>query len=201
MKRALLWCGSVGLLVAAACARRGSPGAPAPLAVTRLGTPDLFGPGIVVAASDSVQFVLTRPAYVIVLHVDADGSIDPAFPRRTGESTTSVPQGPGAYVVIAHDSAPAARALPPEPVIRSAAALARHGQQAPPPPADPGAPAQSYWLVIAADVATSAREVRMRLQAMRLQFPSLEGELKALPRALVATRTGNWAAYYVPAAP
>ncbi|HEX4628488.1 MAG TPA: hypothetical protein VH137_06830 [Gemmatimonadales bacterium] len=172
--------------------------------MTRLGTPDLYGPGIVVAASDRVQFFLTRPAYVIVLRVDADGSIDPVFPRSSGAYTTSAPQEPGAYVVTARDSAPAARALPPEPVIRSAAALARHGQQAPPPPGAlgaPGAPARSYWLVIAADVATSAREVRTRLQAMSLLFRSLEGELTALPRALVATRTGNWAAYYVPAAP
>ena len=80
--------------------------------------------------------------------------------------------------------------------------LARAGRRAPPPGADLGdsvSTPPAFWLVIVSDVATNASEVRTRLQAMKLEFPSVKAELEALPKALVAKRAGSWAAYYAPA--
>ncbi len=166
--------------------------------VTRLGAADAYGPGITAVSAGQVQFTLVRPAYVIVLRVGQDGGIEPIAPRA-GEPTQ---YDAGLHGV---EGAPPddARGSPVhEPVLRSAEALARAGRRAPPPGADLGdsvVTPKAFWLVVVSDVATSASEVRARLQAMKLEFPSVKAELEALPNALVGKRAGSWAAYYAPA--
>jgi hypothetical protein len=178
------------------CAGRVASGqSPRPERVTRLGAADAFGPGITAVSAGGVQFQLARPAHVIVLRVGQDGSIEPIVPRA-GEPTQ--------YDIGLHGVAgpplDEARASPVrEPVLRSAEALARTGRRAPPPGADLGDSVitpHAFWLVVVSDVATSASEVRARLQAMKLDFSSVKAELEALPKALVGKRAGSWAAYY-----
>ena len=184
-------------------AQAGSAGPP----VTRLGSRTAYGPGIVGAAARRVEFELTRPAHVIVLLVDPDGSIQPVFPA-SGENTTE--RAAGRQVVELNATSGAGQAGPEAshaapPVMRSAQQLAREGEPARPSATgddDPRvAPVTAYWLVIVSDVPTTADEVQERLEAMTLQFSSLKAELEALARALVARRTKVWAASYTPAAP
>jgi len=173
--------------------------------VTRLGSRTAYGPGIVAAATRRVEFELTRPAHVIVLLVDPDGSIQPVFPA-SGEGTTERAAG---LQVVELKATPGAAQAGPEvphaapPVMRSAQQLAREGERARPSATGDDEPrvlpVTSYWLVIVSDVPTSADEVQERLEAMTLQFSSMKAELEALARGLVARRTKTWAASYTPA--
>ena len=166
--------------------------------VTRLGAADAYGPGITAVSAGRVQFTLARPAHVIVLRVGQDGGIEPITPRA-GEPTQ---YDAGLHSVEGPSLDDAPGLLVHEPVLRSAEALARAGRRAPPPGADLGdsvVTPKAFWLVVVSDVATSASEVRARLQAMTLDFSSVKAELEALPKALVGKRAGSWAAYYAPA--
>jgi len=166
--------------------------------VTRLGAADAYGPGITTVSAGQVQFTLARPAHVIVLRVAQDGGIEPILPRA-GEPTQ---YEAGLHGVEGPPLDATGGSPVHEPVLRSAEALARAGRRAPPPGADLGdsvSTPPAFWLVIVSDVATNASEVRTRLQAMKLEFPSVKAELEALPKALVAKRAGSWAAYYAPA--
>lgn len=175
------------------------------LPVNRLGSRTEFGPGIVAAAAKRVEFELTRPAHVIVLLVDPDGSIQPVFPA-SGESTTE--RTAGRQVVELKATAGPAQPGPEvphaaPPVMRSAQQLASEGERARPRATGDDeprvAPVTSYWLVITSDVPTTAEDVQARLESMTLQFSSLKAELEALARGLVARRTKQWAASYAPA--
>ena len=175
--------------------------------VSRLGSRTAFGPGIVAAEARRVEFDLTRPAHVIVLLVDPDGSIQPVFPA-SGERTTERAAG---RQVVELKAAPGAAQAGPEgphaapPVMRSAQQLASEGERARPSATGDDeprvAPVTAYWLVIVSDVPTTAEEIEERLGAMTLQFSSLKAELEALARGLVARRTKVWAASYSPAVP
>jgi hypothetical protein len=170
--------------------------------VTRLGARDAYGPGIVGATSQQLQFELTRPAHVIVLRVDVDGTIEPVFPQAEDSVTQ---KAASRHVVAAAEfaRAPEQAARPTDPVIRSADALAREGRRARPSAAggedQPLAAATAYWLLIVSDVATSAAEVQARLEATNREFPTMQAELDGLTRALMGRRTRQWAAFYTPA--
>jgi hypothetical protein len=185
---------SLLLSLVAGCAGHAAPRAEAPLAVTRLGAVDTYGPGIVSASPRDVRFKLARPAHVIVLRVERDGSIEPVFPVR-GDDVTQ--QGVGQHFVEAPEPervAPATRLL--DPVLRSPDALVRAGRLAPPPASPIVDSTARYWLVIASDVATSADELRARLEAMRREYRGVQAEVEALARGLTAGRATTWAAYY-----
>jgi hypothetical protein len=178
---------------------------PPPPNVTRLGSRTAYGPGIVAAEARRVEFELTRPAHVIVLLVDPDGSIQPVFPAY-GERTTERPVG---RQVVELKATPGAAQTGPEvshaapPVMRSAQQLAMEGERARPRATGDDEPRVAlvtpYWLVIVSDVPTTAEDIEQRLEAMTLQFASMKAELDALARALVARRTKVWAASYAPA--
>jgi hypothetical protein len=93
---------------------------------------------------------------------------------------------------------PATRLL--DPVLRSPDALVRAGRAAPAPESARVDSTTHYWLLVTSDVQTSASELRTRLEAMRRTYPSVQAELEALARGLVATRATLWAAYYAAAA-
>jgi len=179
-----------------------------PLPVTRLGQRTTYGSGIVAASARRVEFELTRPAHVIVLLVDPDGSIQPVFPA-SGENTTE--RAAGRQVVELNaptGTAPAAARDVPHaapPVMRTAQQLASEGERARPSATGDDEPRAAlvipYWLVITSDVATTAEEVQAKLEAMTLQFSSQRAELEALARGLMARRTKTWAASYAPAGP
>src|SRR3989454_793959 len=146
-------------------------------------------------AAGRVQFNLVRRAQVFVLGVGQGGGIEPIAPRG-GEPTQ---YDAGLHGVEGPPPDAAGGSPVHEPVLRSAAALARAGRRAPPPGADLGdsvVTPKAFWLVVVSDVGTSASAVRARLQAMKLEFPSVKAELEALPKALVGKRAGSWAAYY-----
>ncbi len=188
---------SLLLSLVAGCAGHAEPRAAAPLWVIRLGAVETYGPGIVSASPRDVRFRLARPAHIIVLRVTRDGSIEPVFPVRGDEVTQ---QGVGQHFVEAPDSesiAPATRLL--DPVLRSPEALVRAARPAPPPASPIVDSTARYWLVIASDVATSAGELRARLESMRREYRSVQAELEALARALTAGRATTWAAYYAQA--
>ncbi len=185
------------LSLVAGCAGHSAPRAAAPLSVTRLGAADAYGPGIVSASRHDLRFRLARPAHIIVLRVEHDGSIVPVFPARSDDVTQ---QGVGQHFVEAPEPdpvAPATRFL--EPVLRSPDALVRAGRPAPPPASPLVDSTARYWLVVASDVATSASELRARLEAMRREYRSVQAELEALARGLTAGRATTWAAYYAAA--
>src|SRR5437870_4914349 len=115
----------------AACGGHAAPHLAAPLAVTRLGAADVYGPGIMSVSIHEVRFELARPAHVIVLRVGADGTIEPVFPQRDDAATR---QDVGWHYVEAPEpesGAPTARIL--DPVLRSPDALVRAAHEAPPP--------------------------------------------------------------------
>jgi len=102
------------------CAGRWASGQSPRPGVTRLGAADAYGPGITAVSTGGVEFLLERPAHVIVLRVGQDGSIEPIVPRA-GEPTQ--------YDVGVHsvEGPPLdeARVSPVrEPVLRAARALA-----------------------------------------------------------------------------
>jgi hypothetical protein len=174
--------------------------------VTRLGSRDAYGPGIVEATSRQLRLELTRPAHVIVLRVDPDGSIQLVSPE-SGEGAVERPAGqqivemPPASRVEAAPEAPHVT----DPVLRTADALAREGRRARPSATGSEeqavAPATAYWLLIVSDVPTSAADVEARLESMNREFPTMKAELEGLTRALIGRRTRQWAAFYTPARP
>ena len=54
-----------------------------------------------------------------------------------------------------------------------------------------------YWLLIVSDAPTTAGELAARLRVMEVRDTSLVAVVRALPEALVGSRTSQWAAYYV----
>lgn len=160
--------------------------------VTRLGAARSYGPGILQATYAELRFELTRDAHVIVLQVDPSGGITPVFPADSepGLRPSGVHILAGANPVV-----PAAEeARITDPVLRSAAELARAGRAVRPPAVamDDTASIVAYWLVIVSDVPTSGWEVRAQLVSMPLNYRSVEDELRALPAALVGQRAKGW---------
>jgi len=182
------------LLLVAACGGHPAPRSWGPLAVTRLGAADAYGPGIVSVSPSEVRFELTQPAHVIVLRIEQDGTIDRIFPQRDDEPTE---QQVGWHYMEAPEPEPGAPPRILEPVLRSPDDLVRAARRAPPPAspiADSTAP--TYWLVVASDVPTSASQVHSLLRSTHREYRSVKVELEALPRALVEGRAKTWAAYY-----
>jgi hypothetical protein len=168
------------------------------LSVTRLGDARQFGPGIVLATIPEVRFELTRPAHIIVLRVDPAGGIEPVFPPDTGAFTE---RAPGVHAIAAAAPEPPASARLADPVMRSPDALARGGRAVRPPAAgsdDFEPTVVAYWLVIVSDTLTTAAGVRALLGEARLDFGSLQEELRALPKILVGGRARRWGAWYAP---
>ena len=54
-----------------------------------------------------------------------------------------------------------------------------------------------YWLLIVSDAQTTAGELASRLRLMEVPDTSLVDVVRALPEALVGSRSSHWAAYYV----
>jgi hypothetical protein len=176
-----------------------------PPSVTRLGTRDLYGPGIVTASSYQLQFELARPAHVIVLRVDPDGSIQPVFPAPEDQQTE---KPSGRHALEALPAAPAERTTEAtgslDPVLRTAQGVARQGTQVRPSAVgdEPvSIKPKAYWLLIVSDVATSADDLQSRLETMQRDFPSITAELEGLARELTKRRTRKWTAYYTPVSP
>ncbi len=182
------------LLLVAACGGHPAPRSWGPLAVTRLGAADAYGPGIVSVSPSEVRFELAQPAHVIVLRIEQDGTIDRIFPQRDDEPTQ---QQVGWHYMEAPEPEVGAPPRILEPVLRSPDDLVRAGRRAP-PPASPivDSMAPTYWLVVASDVPTSASQVQSLLRSARREYRSVKVELEALPRTLVVGRATTWAAYY-----
>ena len=166
--------------------------------VTRLGSHKAYGPGIVAASTGVVRFDLVHDAHVVVLRVHPDGGIEPLLPQRPDEPTHR-PAGSHAVHAPPVQAAAAAGARPLEPVL-SPEALARAGTRARPPAAgaDPEPTPTSYWwLVMVSDAPTGLDELLRDLEAFRARtFTTVEAEVRALPRALMAQGGRSWAAYF-----
>lgn len=165
--------------------------------VTRLGAARTYGPGIIHASLGELRFELSRPAEVIVLQVDPVGGITPMFPVDTEPSV----RPSGVHVLLAPaPQASAGEELRLAPRLQTAADLARAGRSVRPPAAGMPDTASivAYWLVIVSDVPTTGRDLRAQLEEMKLEYGSVEAELKALPPALVGKRTKNWGAFFMP---
>lgn len=166
--------------------------------VTRVGSAKAFGPGILYASVRELRFELSRDAEVIVLQVDPVGGITPMFP------SDSEPGYRPAGVHILDAPSPETSVVVDEPRLtrrmQSAEDLARAGRAVRPPAAGmpDTASVVAYWLVIVSDVPTTGPEVRAQLESLPLEYSSVESELKALPAALIAKRTKNFGAFYVP---
>lgn len=180
------------------------PPLPVPRRITRLGSSKAYGPGVTGASISQVWFELTRAAHVIVLRVDPSGAIEAFTPQGSGPPTE---RAPGTYTVEAPPpervmEAPArdpVRLL--DPVVRTPDALARGGRSVFPPAAGSSDSADAatthYWLVIAADGATSVEELQAALEVMRARaFRTVEAAVRALPRAVITKRARTWAASY-----
>src|SRR6266496_6355002 len=182
------------------------PPPPPPLAVTRLGSKDAYGAGIVAVQEDAILVELSRPGHVILVRVDGDGSIQPVFPTP-GDTSNALPAGRHIVGIVGLQTnwsgpVPAAPSYEPVVVVRSADALARQGRTARPSATgddDPLAPpaAVAHWLLVVADVPTSAKDVEALLRSMR-DFSSMKAELEAVARALTRRRTPLWSAFYAP---
>jgi hypothetical protein len=178
---------------------------PTPRRITRLGSSKAYGPGVIGASIGQVWFELTRPAHVIVLRVDPNGSIEAFAPQGSGPPSERTP---GVYTVEApppERRIEAARQPDPvrllDPTVRSSDALARGGRSVFPPAAGSNDSADAatthYWLVIAADSATSIEELQAALEVMRARaFTSVEAAVRALPRGVITKRARSWAASY-----
>ena len=166
------------------------------LRVTRLGAARSFGPGIVEATYAELKFELTREAHVIVLQVDPNGGITPMFPVDSGPGLR--PSGVHVLTAPAPVALTGNEARINDPVLQTAAELARSGRAVRPPAVSVGeeAPIVVYWLVIVSDIPTSAQEVRTQLETMALNYRSVDDELRALPGALVGQRGKGWGAYF-----
>jgi hypothetical protein len=192
--------GRVALFALVAAGRVAAGQAP-PASLTRLGSADDYGPGITSVSPQVVELTLLRPAHVIVLRVERDGSILPVFPTREDDHT-QYQVGPHSFeaLPVAVGPTPEAR----DPVLRTPGAVARVGRRAPPPGEDVAGPIVAprfYWLVIVSDVPTTARAVRTELESMTRAYRTVKAELEALPRVVLAKRAGSWAAYYAPTQP
>lgn len=230
MRLSLVWLLS---FVLAACAPRPVPVPLTPLPQGRVGVADSFGPGIVVASSRTLRFVLARPAFVIVLQVFPDG-IDVITPSHSHDRTEfsvgdhridAIVFGPSMADQPSYSEATPseARCLAnyanvlaqqprdslghpiPSPASNAAAqalaqcqALSRAIPRPVPGLSPDSLPARGYWMVIVADVPTSAGELQRRLRPMDISQGDLATVLRALPGALVGGRTARWAAYFTP---
>lgn len=217
----------------AQCAPHRSPAPLTPLPQGRIGAADVFGPGIVVASSRTVRFLLARPAFVIVLQVFPDG-IDVITPSHShdrtafaagdhridatmftppledqpsyAESTPSEARCLAQYAnVLAQQPRDSLGRPIPSPASNAAAQALVQCQMLsraiprPVPGLSPDSlPARAYWMVIVADVPTSARELQRRLRPMDISHGDFATVLRELPGALVGGRTARWAAYYAP---
>lgn len=162
--------------------------------VTRLGTAKSYGLGLLQATLAQLRFELKTQGYVIVLQLDPTGGITPMFPADSEPGLRPA----GVHVLMAPTPDVAATDEPRfgAPVLETAAELARAGRAVRPPAAGMAdtASIMAYWMVIVSDVPTSGREVRAQLESMSLAYRSVENELRALPAALVGSRTRNWSA-------
>jgi len=192
-----------------ASAHSQSPAAPGPppppLAVTRLGSKDAYGAGIVAVQDDAILVELSRAAHVILVRVDGDGSIQPVFPTP-GDTSNALPAGRHIVGIVGLQtnwSGPVPAAPSYEPVVRSADALARQGRAARPSATGDDDPlarraAVAHWLLVVADVSTSAEDVETLLSSMSRDFSSMKAELEAVAQALTKRRTHLWSAFYAP---
>lgn len=186
-----------------------SPSAPAPPppslpAVTRLGSRDAFGPGIVAVQNDAIQLELKDAGHIIVLRVDADGSIQPVFPTPD-DTSNALPAGRHVVAILGLQpglSTPLTAAPSLEPIIRTADQVARQGRQARPSATgdDPVMPVKpvAHWLLVVSDIPTTATEVESLLGAMSHDFPSMKAELETVAKALMNRRTRRWTGFYTP---
>ncbi|HZE93744.1 MAG TPA: hypothetical protein VEZ49_03475 [Gemmatimonadales bacterium] len=181
-----------------------SPAPPAPPTVTRLGSKDAYGAGIVAVQDDAILVELSSAGHIIVVRVDEDGSIQPVFPTAADKSN-ALPAGRHIVGIVGLQpnwSGPVPAAPSYEPIVRSADALARQGRAARPSatgddPPETGPPV-AHWLLVVSDVATSAEDVESLLSAMSRDFSSMQAELEGVARALTNRRTRHWTGFYAP---
>src|SRR5882762_6126318 len=98
-----------------------------PPAVTRLGSKDAYGAGIVAVQDDAILVELSSAGHIIVVRVDEDGSIQPVFPTAADKSN-ALPAGRHIVGIVGLQpnwSGPVPAAPSYEPIVRSADALAR----------------------------------------------------------------------------
>ena len=177
---------------------------PLPPAVTRLGSKDAYGAGIVAVQDDAILVELSSAGHIIVVRVDEDGSIQPVFPTAADKSN-ALPAGRHIVGIVGLQpnwSGPVPAAPSYEPIVRSADALARQGRAARPSatgddPPEAGPPV-AHWLLVVSDVATSAEDVESLLSAMSRDFSSMKAELEGVARALTNRRTRHWTGFYAP---
>ena len=182
-----------------------APQPPPTLAVTRLGSKDAYGAGIVAVQDDAILVELSRAAHVILVRVDEDGSIQPVFPTP-GDTSNALPAGRHIVGIVGLQpnwSGPVPAAPSYEPVVRSADALARQGRTARPSATGDDDPlarraAVAHWLLVVADVPTSAEDVETLLSSMPRDFSSMKAELEAVAQALTKRRAHLWSAFYAP---
>ena len=176
---------------------------PVPPVVTRLGSNDAYGAGIVAVQDDAILVELSGVGHVIVVRVDEDGSIQPVFPTAADKSN-ELPAGRHIVGIVGLQpnwSGPVPAAPSYEPIVRSADALARQGRAARPSatgdddPRETGPPV-AHWLLVVSDVATSAEDVESLLSAMSRDFSSMKAELEGVARALTNRRTRHWTGFY-----
>jgi hypothetical protein len=162
--------------------------------VSRVGSPRDFGPGILQATPGRLAYQLMKSAHVIVLQLDAQGAITPVYPVDTAGSFVDV----GVHVLTtAVDSQPDTESPVTQRRLASAQELARTGQAVRPPAvAMEDRPPVGYWLLILSDSPTTMAELRRQLEALTLDFRSVDDELRSLPKMLVGGRSKTWGAYY-----
>lgn len=179
-------------------------GVRAPHRITRLGDYKDYGRGIVGASLQQLRFELGRGGHLIVLRVHPDGGVEPLHLEAVAPPADSVAVS---RTVVAPDVAMAGdggeRELDP---VLSRQSLERAGRQVRPPAAgleeDEPSAAAYWWLLVVSDVPTTTDELATALAAFANRtFSSVQAEVRALPRDLVATRARHWAAYFTAVEP
>jgi len=164
-----------------------------PLDVIKTGEVERYGPGITHASHRVLKYELIRPAHVVVLLVSDHGEVQAVFPERTGDKTEKKAGRHGLSVGDVASSLPAYR-------VEGAPAEAKPGRFLPQSGTRvtaSGAVVEmegTYWLLIAADVPTTALQVLAVIEA-RDRSAGVAELIEGLPRALVGVRTTSWATY------
>jgi hypothetical protein len=163
------------------------------LEVVKRGEAERYGPGITHASHRVVKYELSRPAHVIVLLVSDHGEVRAVFPERQGDKTEKKKGRHGLSVGDVASTLPAYR-------VEGAPAEAKPGRFTPQTGsrvAGAGAAPEmegTYWLVIAADVPTTALQVQAAIEA-RDREAGVATLIELLPQVLVGLRTTSWATY------
>jgi hypothetical protein len=179
----------------------------------RIGLGDSYGPGIDSASSHWIRFEIAVPAHVIVLRVTDAGieqvhpTAGPDYPLQAGAHSMRGCRltirdhgddiGDSYTRACVRESDRAAKPVP-----RGGTAAGSVFEVSETGSARRLADERGYWLLIASDVPTPARQLEHWLGLINMDDDSLlVTTVLALPSLLVGGRTTNWAGYYVGFAP